>query len=342
MRCARCEFENIPGETRCIRCGSILELGRGVVAIHPPRMPTWQRPWRDLTRRLRGWHLAPRSPVLARVSPRLAAAVSTGVAGVVLSVIPGLAHLLAGRLREVRLLLLLWPVVLGAGLFFYGSSAGFLLLGLAIGIHAWIAIEYGLFRELDDLFARFGAALLVVVLLAVLYWATPRVVVPSLTTSYTALTIPAAQIHSGDSFLVWRCAGADVNLPRGALVLIRPQGLHFVRGSRSASAMRPMIGQVVGLPGERIHIQDGAFVAGEQRLDPNSFPLPRWLLPYDNRVPILVPADSYFISSEYRIEGRGRGLTNQAVGGACLVKAAEIRGRAFLQWWPLSRRRFLE
>ena len=44
MRCARCEFENIPGQTRCIRCGSILEAGSAVIDIYPPRMPAWSKP----------------------------------------------------------------------------------------------------------------------------------------------------------------------------------------------------------------------------------------------------------------------------------------------------------
>jgi hypothetical protein len=341
MRCVRCDFENIPGQTRCIRCGSILEAAGVVIQIHPPRMPAWRKPFRDMMRHMRGWHLAPQKSLLARVSPRLDAAVSTGLAGVVLSVIPGFAHLLAGRLRELRLLLPLWLVLLGVGLFLYGSPPGFLLIGLAIGVHAWIAVQYGLFKEIDDLLSRVGAVVLLVVVFAVLYWATPHVVVPRLRTGYTALTIPARDVHSGDLFLTWRQRDTNEPLVRGTLVLVRPRGLHLIRGRRSASLMAPMIGQVVGLPGEMLEIRDKAFMVDEQRLDPNHFPVPHWLLHYDSRVPIPLRGDSYFVSSEYAREGRG-GLTDQAIGSVCIVKADEVRGRAFMQWWPLSRRRHVE
>jgi hypothetical protein len=343
MRCVRCEFENIPGETRCIRCGSILELDPGVVSIYPPRMPAWHKPLRDIRRRLRGWHLIPETTPGSRAHRVLGPMVSGGVVGLPLSIIPGFAHLLSGRVREVRLLVPLWLLVLGAGLFLYGSPIGFLLIGLAIGIHAWIAIQYGLFQEIGDVFARLGAALLVVVLLAVLYWATPRLVVPSLTSGYTALTIPALHIQSGDSFLLWRQDGADEPLPRGALVLVRTQNLQVGRQYRASSAMRPMIGQIAGLPGEMIFLRGQAYWIGNQRLDPNQFPVPNWLRRFTTRSGIPIPPDSYFVSSEYTIAGHANvGVTNQMIGGACLVKAADIRGRAFLHWWPLRERKFLD
>ncbi len=342
MRCARCEFENIPGETRCIRCGSVLELGPGAVAIYPPRMPTWRKPFRAALRCLRTWHLAPAKSAPPRVQRVLGSVVSDGLVGLVLSIIPGFAHLLSGRLREVRLLVPLWLVVLGAGLFLYGSPIGFLLIGLAIGIHAWIAIQYGLFKEIGDIFARLGAALLVVVLLAVLYWATPRLVVPNLTSGYTALTIPALHVRSGDFFLIRRQDGADTHLPRGALVWVRTQGLHVGREYRAANPMRPMIGQIVGLPGETIRILGQTYWIGTQRLDPNQFPVPNWLLRYTTRSGLPIPPDSYFVSCEYTIAGHANvGVTNQMIGSACVVKAAEIRGRAFIHWWPLRERKLL-
>jgi hypothetical protein len=283
-----------------------------------------------------------KSPV-SRIGRALDPVVSDGLAGLVLSVIPGFAHLLKGRLREVRLLLPLWLVALATGLFMYGSPAGFLLIGLAIGIHAWIAIQYGLFKTVGDLFARIGAALIVVVLLAVLYWATPHIVVPNLTSGYTALTIPAMHVRSGDSFLVHRLRGADDRLPRGAMVATETRGLRLGREYRRADAMHTMIGQVVGLPGETIQIQGAAYVVGEQRLDPNSFPVPRWLQRRGGGARIPIPAHSYFVSIEYVIAGHANvGVTNQMIGDACVVKASDIRGRAFMQWWPFRQRRFIE
>jgi hypothetical protein len=115
MKCLRCEFENIPGQARCIRCGSILEAGSEVIQIYPPRMPVWRRPFRDAMRCFRAWRFVPERPPTAirREFDRIA---SGHFGGLILSVVPGLAHLLNGRFREVWLFVLLWFIVLGAGL----------------------------------------------------------------------------------------------------------------------------------------------------------------------------------------------------------------------------------
>jgi hypothetical protein len=345
MRCARCQFENIPGQTRCIRCGSILETDGAVLQIYPPRMPAWRKPFRATLRGLRRCWPAREPAALAEIRRGLEPILSDSVVGLVLSVVPGLAHLRARRFREVALLVVLWLIVLGAGLYLYGSRTGSLLIGLAIGIHAWIAVQYGLFKEGQGFFERAGAVLVVVALLGALYWATPRVVARGLTGGHTALTIPALNVHPGDYFLARRPAHPDEELTRGTLVLIEP-GAYRHAGHQRALAVngrQRMVGQIVGLPGETIRVQSRAYEVGEEWLDPNRFPVPRWLQAHPPRSRIVIPAGSYFVSSEYTIQAHGNvGILDQYITDLCVLRAEEVRGRVFMQWWPLNRRRFLE
>jgi hypothetical protein len=62
------------------------------------------------------------------------------------SIIPGLAHLLQRRFREIRWYFIGWLLALVLGLFLYGTSIGLGLVGLAIGLHAWIAVQHSFFE----------------------------------------------------------------------------------------------------------------------------------------------------------------------------------------------------
>jgi hypothetical protein len=48
MQCPNCHFENMPGNTACVRCGGSLQLATADVSVEPPRAPRWAkrvRPW---------------------------------------------------------------------------------------------------------------------------------------------------------------------------------------------------------------------------------------------------------------------------------------------------------
>ena len=343
MRCARCEFENIPGQTRCIRCGSILEAGSAIIEIYPPRMAAWRKPFRDAIRWLRGRRLMAKMPTVVRRGCDVV--VSDSLVGLVLNVVPGLPYLLKRRFREVRLLVLLWFVLLCASLVFYHSPIGGLLIGLTLAVHAWIAVRYGLVEEIQGFTERVALVLLVIILLALLYWAVPRVVIRGFAGGYTSLTIPALNVSTGDYFLVRHVCGADEPLARGTLVLVEPPGIRNARRDQRLNQGQRMIGQIVGLPGESVRVEGHAYMIGGQRLEPSQFPVPDWLQRYPPRsaTGILVPDHSYFVSSDYTVAMHGNiAMTDQAISGVCIVRASEIRGRAFLHWWPLSRRSFLE
>jgi len=342
MRCARCEFENIPGQTRCIRCGSILEAGSEVIEIYPPRMAVWRKPFRDGMRWLRGRRLMSKMPAAVRRGCDVV--ISDSLVGLALSVVPGLPYLLKRRLREVWLLVLLWLVLLCASVLFYHSPIGGLLIGLTLGVHAWTAVRYGLIKEIEGFTERVALVVIVIILLALLYWAVPHVVIRGFGGAYTSLTIPALNVSRGDYFLVRHVAGTEP-LPRGALVLIEPAGIRNAHRDQRLNPDRRMIGQIAGLPGETVRVQGNAYVIGGQRLDPNSLPVPGWLQRYPPRSAkgIVVPDHSYFVSSDYAVAMHGNiAMTEQAISNVCIMRASDIRARAFLHWWPLSRRGFVE
>jgi type IV secretory pathway protease TraF len=342
MRCARCEFENIPGQTRCIRCGSILEAGSAVIDIYPPRMPAWRKPFRAVQRWVRSQRLLSKTPAVVQRGFDLV--VSDSLVGLLLSIVPGLPHLLKKRFREVRLLVLLWFVLLCASLFFYHSPTGAVLIGLTLALHAWIAVRYGLVEEVRG-FTERVALVLIVIILALLYWAVPRLVIRGFGGGYTSLTIPALNVSRGDYFLVRRVRRTEEPLPRGTLVLIEPPGIRNARPDQRLNQGQRMIGQIVALGGEAVRVEDHAYVIGGQRLEPSQFPVPRWLQQFPPRAVggISVPDGSYFVSTDYAVGVHGHAaMTDQMISNVAIMRTSDIHGRAFMHWWPLSKRRLIE
>lgn len=340
MKCSRCHFENIPGQGRCFKCGSVLEAVGSLVNVHPPRMSAWRRPGRGLARWFRHHTTVAEKLPGERVRRGLNRLVSDGMVGAAFSIAPGLPHLVTKRFREVRLLVLLWAAFLATGLFLYGHIAGVVLIGLAIGVHAWIAIQFGLLTEITGFIERMITVLLVMGCFAAVYWATPRVVFRGYTSGYTAMDIPDRQIRNGDYFLVRRIDAREETLSRGALVLVRPQ--RFENNRLDMFSQRPtMIGQIVGLPGETVRVVENAFVVEGQTLSTSQFPVPRWL---GSRGPsVFVRPGTYLVSLPYAIQGgQAAGLTAQTVRAACLFEKGVIEGQAFMCWWPLRRRGFIE
>lgn len=331
-----------------MRCGSVLEAASVAIPVHPPRMPAWQKPVRGLFRRLREHHLAPeRLPgrSIARFIGRIADIIfSDTTVGLLLSVVPGLAHLVKGRSGEVRRHVALWALCLILGLFLYGSLPGFLWIGLAIGLHAWIAIQSGALREVLDPVPRAGIVLAMVAVLTVLYGTVPRMAAYGLAGGHTTFTIPAIDVQEGDFLLVRRLGDEAVSrLPRGTLVQFRPTVLYNVHGDARGQGSQTVIGQIVGLPGETIRIADDAYIVDGQPQDPNRLPVPSWLQSRRWVSEISIPPARYFVSTEYTVHGHGQlRLDDGMIKNACVIPAPEIRGRAFMLWWPVWRRGFIE
>ena len=252
---------------------------------------------------------------------------------------PGLAQLFEGRFRQIIWYFLGWLLSLLVGLFLYGSGIGIFLIGLAIGLHAWIAVQHKLVKEVTDFGARIFCVILALVAVALIYRAVPRFLLSGLTGAHTSLTIPYHNIEAGDYLLARRSRTSAEPLARGSLVLTRLATVRVgERSSASRSAAATMV-QIVGLPGEHVQIENDTFIVNGQELDSEKYPVPRWLR--GRRVSANVGDDSYFISCQYSVHAHGRQLTDTNIHDICLIRSSNIEARAFMRWLPLSRRGFL-
>lgn len=261
--------------------------------------------------------------------------------GLFLSIIPGLAHLIHRRFREIRWYIVGWLLALSTGLFLYGTDIGLCFIGLAVGLHAWIAVQHSLMKRLESLGERLGTVLVALIVLALIYWFAPRVILPDLTSGYTSLTLPNQNVQRGDYLLAWRDEVSDHPLPRGSLVLVRLGSVILGRRSLRLRTRGDMVVQIVGLPGETVQIHHDVYVVDGQPLDGEKYPVPRWL--HEREISVTVPSDSYFVSSEYDLPAGGRRQIREGhIRTVCLIGFDAVRAKAFMRWLPVSRRGFIE
>jgi len=339
MRCQRCKFENIPGQKTCIKCGSALEVTSTAINVHPPRMPRWKKPFRDVLRSMRKGKAIPQIDAKSHLTPRVKEFFNDSFLGLFLSIIPGLAHWTQNRFKEIRWYFLAWLILLLSGAFLYGSAAGYVCLGLAIGVHAAIALQYGILKNLTNMSEKIVTIILVLIGLTFLYRFIPRIPPLNFDGGYSSLTIPYYNVEAGD-YLLTR-GGLDENdlLQRGSLVLIHPATFRSTGRRDVPSGNDTVIGEVVGLPGERLQIVNEFFIVDGQLLDVEKYPVPQWL----RRIPFsaTIPDDSYFVSSRYNVSAHGVQLRASHIEQVCMVKTNDIEAKAFMRWWPLLRRGFL-
>lgn len=337
MRCQRCEFENMPGLEKCMRCGSVLSATTEPVDVHPPRMSRWKKPFRGLFRRLRkfmpiaawsGEDLHSRAfPEWLRKTSRV------GLFGAILSLAPGLAHAVQRRFSSIRWWVVGWLITLLLGLFFFGSFVGLTIMGLAIGIHVWIAVHSALLEEYHQFNYRIAGYLIILVFYLVLYQAFGRVIFFDLRGGYSVIDVPAAEVHHGDFLLGRPSQTAPENITPGSFVLVRLENVGnqgFRRRTDSAYA------QIIGISSDTVAILNDQFVVNDKALDAELYPVPTWLK--RQKFSTVVPQDSYFISAQYR----GTGYNESQAIEVCIVNQEQIVAKAFLRWNPLRRRGFIQ
>jgi hypothetical protein len=334
MRCQRCQFENMPGESRCFRCGSALEGATIAVDVHPPRMARWKGPLRSILRWIRRHITLPE----VKVPAFLKIMSGNALAGVILSIIPGFAHLIAGRFREVRWWVLCWIAVLFVGMFFYGGGIGLLFLGFAVGIHSWIAFNHALMKEHIETNQHLTDFVMLLVLYGLVYFGVRVTVLRDFVLGFSSRTIPYQNVQQGDIMLARHSRARPDFLKRGSFVLVPLRDIGEGQRRTWWRIRGEMVAQVVAVGGETVDIND-AFVVNGRSLDEEHFPVPRWL---QRRIePIYVPKDSYFINVEYNVRGN-MGVNADIAKMACVIEGSQIEAAAVMRWLPISRRGFLK
>lgn len=339
MRCQRCQFENVPGESRCFKCGSILGGQDVSVDVYPPRMSKWQGPFRAVIRRLRCWRVLPEGGIGAWIPEWMKIMSGNAFLSLILSIVPGFAHLAQRRFRQVLWYFVAWFVFLLTGIFLYGDPLGFLLIGLAVATHVWIAFHAALLVEHQDIGYRIFDVASLLFFYMFFYWGIRTMVFGDFVFANTALISPLQNIQPGDCQLARRSLSQPGPFSRGTLVLIYP--VREVVGYRRWRAVSGelMTVQIVGLPGEEVKIKDNAFVVNGRILDTNEYSVPNWMVVLKLGA-INVGDGSYFVNNVYTITGRGA-LTEAMVRSVCMVSARDIVAKVIMRWLPLTRRGFL-
>ncbi len=288
-----------------------------------------------MVRRLRLLGIIP--DVTGRVSDETAIRARELVVGLVLSIVPGLAQLVAGRFREIRWYLPGWLVAFTVGIFLYGSRMGYVLLGLAVGLHAWMAFAHTLHKLLDEIYEKLMGLVLLIVAVAFFYWGIRTFAFADFVWGYTSLTIPQYKIEPGDCLLARRSLANSKALPRGCLALTRLQET----GRRGLDIMSNyMMAEVVGLPGEEIRLAGNIFHVNGRALDPNVYPVPNWLR--GRGFVITIAPSRYFISSEYRVFTQGRNVAAADIERTCVLGKDRLEAIAIMKWLPVNRRGFIK
>jgi hypothetical protein len=328
-----------------MRCNAVLQATAFTGSVNPPRMAKWKRPFRNMSRWFRLHVTLPAGPKgpLVKVPAVLKIMSGDAFLGLVLSIIPGLAQLIDGRFRKVLPALVVWFFALTGGVFFYGSSFGLLLLGLAVGLHSWIGYEHVLSKEKVNALVNVHILLSAIFILTLFYWGIRRTVFRDYVFDYTALTIPGQNIQSGDLLLGRRSLSGPDNLHRGSFVAARIKNVQGGDYNRASTRTARMAVQIVGLPGEKIVIDANSFIVNDSVLDSNDYPVPKWLRNHEI-IAISVPEDSFFVNTVYNVQVRGGNIEmySALVQNACVIQPAQIQAKAIMLWNPVSRRCFLK
>ena len=338
MQCPRCGFENMPGLDTCARCNSILMI-RETISVHPPRAG-WMKSIRPLGYRINyliGWVI----PV--GVGRRIDRAMERLLGGtrdslwMLISIIPGLSHLLGGRLWRIRWLWPAWFLALFLGLIIFGTVYGSILLGTAIGLHTWIICDAGRVRE--SFSTMRGRLVIVLLMLGIVWWclygSVPRYLVRGVR---SGATVPAEGIAPSDFLLIWRQAYRR-EIPRhGDVVLYHIQDLGAgefqVHGG-------DVLGKILALPTEHIQIYDGVMTitAGDGR--PAQFRIPEGI-----EAPMLtmdVPAGHYLCyPTQIRVQNQNYAMAaDRLIKHVGLPPETDIQGRAFMIYNTIWQTRML-
>jgi len=348
MQCPVCQFENVPGLARCVRCQTALKLGG--VAVEPPRSR------RPPTRRRRAYHLA-RAGAGRRA--RLAAFLrrhgverpfaGTDWDGVLWSVIPGLGHIRRGNRRVGRILLGVWAAALFAALLWAGTGWGWLFYMTAASVHgSTIAVFLsGFLRERGILARMFTGFAVFLILYVFAYMPLVRgasAVVRPLQIQGVGI---AQELRNGDVLLYSGRLLRRGAFERGDLVVYavreRAVRVHLDPGFNFIVRAGYWADRIIGLPGDRVEIRQGVLrvneeavpgdrgpVGGLQDLSDFSLTVPAYtflVLPTEMLSRIVIPAT---------ILDRP-GALQAAYARLVYIEEREVLGRVLWRTRPVSR-----
>lgn len=310
--------------------------------MRPPRVAGWKKPWRSLVWGMRR-HLEESAFRAEQSDNRLLGGVPRvlRVGGrFVLALVPGLCQALDGRYGVALLIVGIWVLLILVSLFLYGGGIFALSLGLASGLHAWVALDAmgsprGGMRVRDRVLGIF--------LLALLFTAGYRWLGGALFSGWqiaeAGLTVPALRVESDHRLLAMRLAARPEGLRRGMLVQAAARGVRVYGGNATTFPVAQMagFGQIVGVPGDRVVLNGSSFQIGDRVLAETAFPVPAWLR--GRKLAVQLGDDEYFVARDYGGSFRNTAnLEDRVVLELCVVKERDLGSVAVARWLPLMRR----
>jgi hypothetical protein len=342
MQCASCQFENMPGSDLCGRCGTSLRLATAVIDVHPPRAGRW-------TKRVR--RVAPRLsvPVRARAGVALStlAARTRSTLGIRLSdttpalplllrvPVPGWPQLYAGNRVLGRWFLYGWLLLLAVWvLFFYGTTFGSMVLGLAFAVHsASIADATNRILEPGSIRRRIAYSFCTsCMLFGFLYLPVGRLLFA--VADPMVLQMDLHPFREGDVLLVNHAAFARSEPSPGQIVLFTPPEYRVGGGNHAMTIYTgPRIDRILAGPGDRVSWSKRRLTVNGRLTTLEPLNLSAMPLKFE----LTVPAGSYLIvpTTTPRV-ARSTDLVDMA-----LIRREEISGTVYLQTQPMSRLKVL-
>ena len=331
MQCSNCQFQNMPGIQTCGRCGASLQLASAAIDVHPPRASRAAKQWRRWFPTALYWNRFRTASVLSPIRIRGWPS-DLQTPGVLLRmIVPGWAQWYMGRAVRGKWLFRSYVALLLSGLLFFGTALGWLLLGLAISVHATSILDImaASIVELRPRLIYSGVA--IVMLTIIVYY--PAAQLLAIVVAPQQFNVAAPPFEAGDVVLVNPSAYRWSDPQPGDVVLY----------SRSPQEIRlPSFGErgaIVRLQGDRI---DRILAQGGDKatcdkggLLVNGRPSP-WLPLNARQLPdgleITVPLNCYLILPS------GDALPSTAAWQtASIVPRGQIEGRVYWRNQPLWR-----
>ncbi len=342
MECPICGFSNIPGTERCTRCRAQLVAAEPAAAADflPPRAGRLKG-LRPLLYAVNRFVEGKKLKALARIGrffDRAGSVPGEAVGATILSVVPGLGHVAAGRRLGALVAFLGWAVILLLTVNFYAGATGGLLLGSLIGWHAAVIFDAGkLQQHLSTARDRLMTMLFILICTFIPYFALDRLAMSYIEFVVSPFNLEALDIRQGDVLISWRGRHEPGSLRAGDVVVVGQSWAHgyaYYGGTIG-------VGRVVAVGGDRVTVSPGGIEVNGQPVETSMMPSGTFLFP-SSPLSLNVPNDAVFVPRPVSHAFHPtEGMVQSLWKGAYMVRLAAVRGKVSGVYLPLGRRRSL-
>ena len=334
MQCPICKFNNLPGTRVCTRCRAQLILDENIAPEHlqPPRAGQYKK-YRSIVyffNRLDDHQLGKKTVTIAG-----------HLLFLLLSLIPGLGHMVKGRRRAALAICCGWLSLMALIVLLYSSTLSGVLLGMAIALHAFVFFDILDIRSrYPKILSQFFAATVIAVIIAISYFGLQSYAHRFARIVISPCDFPQWHVQKQDSLLVT----PGNNHGKGQLVYYHlPTSRRLRRGNLyfHLNWANHFLGCILGLSGDKIEVgTDGVIQINGNKV--NRQYLNDQQMKPGKPFTLTVPPDCYFIPNQFIFRGNRIRQDNYIFlwKNAYIVPRKQVIGKAIAIYFPLARRRF--